>query len=251
MQDSRIKILRDRPPFRIAPTESAFLQPSPPGRPSERGRFRIGDSDTEAGELAQSFAQIYEKIRHFSKFYADYFSNAIGDPNSNPQKHLAGLLAGSPCSPSARGRAETSGIGRREKPKRFREDRACPENRQGRVDNNGNFTLKVNNNDILIVHSKNTPASVSYAKRFRQAEHKSRIRPDYAETRKRPSQTDDVIRRPSRTRRVRRPTSAGRPPCRRVPWRSWRCRRGSSRSAAPDSPVRHPTRSSRRSRTNR
>lgn len=131
MQDSRIKILRDRPPFRIAPTESAFLQPSPPGRPSERGRFRIGDSDTEAGELAQSFAQIYEKIRHFSKFYADYFSNAIGDPNSNPQKHLAGLLAGSPCSPSARGRAETSGIGRREKPKRFREDRACPENRQG------------------------------------------------------------------------------------------------------------------------
>ena len=30
MQDSRIKILRDRPPFRIAPTESAFLQPSPP-----------------------------------------------------------------------------------------------------------------------------------------------------------------------------------------------------------------------------
>ena len=144
MQDSRIKILRDRPPFRIAPTESAFLQPSPPGRPSERGRFRIGDSDTEAGELAQSFAQIYEKIRHFSKFYADYFSNAIGDPNSNPQKHLAGLLAGSPCSPSARGRAETSGIGRREKPKRFREDRACPENRQGRV------------------HSKNTPASVSY-----------------------------------------------------------------------------------------
>ena len=35
MQDSRIKILRDRPPFRIAPTESAFLQPSPPGRPSE------------------------------------------------------------------------------------------------------------------------------------------------------------------------------------------------------------------------
>ena len=233
MQDSRIKILRDRPPFRIAPTESAFLQPSPPGRPSERGRFRIGDSDTEAGELAQTFAQIYEKIRHFSKFYADYFSNAIGDPNSNPQKHLAGLLAGSPCSPSARGRAEASGIGRREKPKRFREDRACPENRQGRV------------------HSKNTPASVSYAKRFRQAEHKSRIRPDYAETRKRPSQTDDVIRRPSRTRRVRRPTSAGRPPCRRVPWRSWRCRRGSSRSAAPDSPVRHPTRSSRRSRTNR
>lgn len=75
--------------------------------------------------------------------------------------------------------------------------------------------------------------------------------PDYAETRKRPSQTDDVIRRPSRTRRVRRPTSAGRPPCRRVPWRSWRCRRGSSRSAAPDSPVRHPTRSSRRSRTGR
>ena len=149
------------------------------------------------------------------------------------KKHLAGLLAGSPCSPSARGRAETSGIGRREKPKRFREDRACPENRQRRV------------------HSKNTPASVSYAKRFRQAEHKSRIRPDYAETRKRPSQTDDVIRRPSRTRRVRRPTSAGRPPCRRVPWRSWRCRRGSSRSAAPDSPVRHPTRSSRRSRTNR
>ena len=95
------------------------------------------------------------------------------------------------------------------------------------------------------------PAPVSYAKRFRQAEHESRIRPDYAETRKRPSQTDDVIRRPSRTRRVRRPTSAGRPPCRRVPWRSWRCRRGSSRSAAPDSPVRHPTRSSRRSRTNR
>ena len=67
MQDSRIKILRDRPPFRIAPTESTFLQPSPPDRPSERGRFRIGDSDTEAGELAQSFAQIYEKIRHFSK----------------------------------------------------------------------------------------------------------------------------------------------------------------------------------------
>ena len=139
MQDSRIKILRDRPPFRIAPTESAFLQPSPPDRPSERGRFRIGDSDTEAGELAQSFAQIYEKISHFSKFYTDYFSSAIGDPNSNPQKHLAGLLADSPCSPSARGRAETSGIGRREKPKRFREDRAYPENRQGRV------------------HSENTP----------------------------------------------------------------------------------------------
>ena len=133
MQDSRIKILRDRPPFRIAPTESTFLQPSPPDRPSERGRFRIGDSDTEAGELAQSFAQIYEKIRHFSKFYADYFSSAIGDPNSNPQKHLARLLAGSPCSPSARGRAETSEIGQREKPKRFREDRACSENRQGRV----------------------------------------------------------------------------------------------------------------------
>ena len=94
MQDSRIKILRDRPPFRIAPTESAFLQPSPPGRPSERGRFRIGDSDTEAGELAQSFAQIYEKIRHFSKFYADYFSNAIGDPNSNPQKTPCGALGG-------------------------------------------------------------------------------------------------------------------------------------------------------------
>ena len=94
------------------------------------------------------------------------------------------------------------------------------------------------------------PAPVSYAKRFRQAEHESRIRPDYAETRKRPSQTD-VIRHPSRTRRVRRPTSAGRPPCRRVPWRSWRCRRDSSRSAAPDSPVRHPTRSSRRSRTGR
>ena len=120
----------------------------------------------------------------------------------------------------------------REKPKRFREDRACSENRQGRV------------------HSENTPAPVSYAKRFRQAEHESRIRPDYAETRKRPSQTD-VIRHPSRTRRVRRPTSAGRPPCRRVPWRSWRCRRDSSRSAAPDSPVRHPTRSSRRSRTGR
>lgn len=100
------------------------------------------------------------------------------------------------------------------------------------------------------VHSENTPAPVSYAKRFRQAEHESRIRPDYAETRKRPSQTD-VIRHPSRTRRVRRPTSAGRPPCRRVPWRSWRCRRDSSRSAAPDSPVRHPTRSSRRSRTGR
>ena len=99
-------------------------------------------------------------------------------------------------------------------------------------------------------HSENTPAPVSYAKRFRQAEHESRIRPDYAETRKRPSQTD-VIRRPSRTRRVRRPTSAGRPPCRRVPWRSWRCRRDSNRSAAPDSPVRHPTRSSRRSRTDR
>lgn len=114
MQDSRIKILRDRPPFRIAPTESTFLQPSPPDRPSERGRFRIGDSDTEAGELAQSFAQIYEKIRHFSKFYADYFSSALGDPNSNPQKHLARLLAGSPCSPSARGRVETSGIGLRE-----------------------------------------------------------------------------------------------------------------------------------------
>ena len=148
MQDSRIKILRDRPPFRIAPTESAFLQPSPPGRPSERGRFRIGDSDTEAGELAQSFAQIYEKIRHFSKFYTDYFSSAIGDPNSNPQKHLAGLLADSPCSPSARGRAETSGIGRREKPKRFREDRAYPENRQGRV------------------HSENTPPPCVLCKTF-------------------------------------------------------------------------------------
>ncbi len=230
MQDSRIKN-PPRPPFRIAPTESAFSQPSPPGRPSERGRFRIGDSDTEAGELAQSFAQIYEKIRHFSKFYADYFSNAIGDPNSNPQKHLAGLLAGSPCSPSARGRAETSGIGRREKPKRFRKDRAYPKTDRGGC--------------IPRIHPPLCPMQNVFVRPSTSPE-SARLR----RNEKRPSQTD-VIRRPSRTRRVRRPTSAGRPPCRRVPWRSWRCRRGSSRSAAPDSPVRHPTRSSRRSRTGR
>lgn len=121
MQDSRIKILRGHLPFRIAPTERAFLQPSPADRSSERGRFRIGDSDTEAGELAQSFAQIYEKIRHFSKFYADYFSSAIGDPNSNPQKHLAELLAGSPYSPSAKGLREL----RRTAPRRTGRQHFC------------------------------------------------------------------------------------------------------------------------------
>lgn len=47
---------------------------------------------------------------------------------------------------------------------------------------------------------------------------------------------------PHISRKTAMPTSA---------WRSWRCRRDSSRSAAPDSPVRHPTRSSRRSRTGR
>ena len=144
MQDSRIKILRDRPPFRIAPTESAFLQPSPPDRPSERGRFRIGDSDTEAGELAQSFAQIYEKISHFSKFYTDYFSSAIGDPNSNPPRR--------PESVGERSRSGSAKIGRTPKTDR------------------GGCIPRI-------------PPPVSYAKRFRQAEHESRIRPDYAETR--------------------------------------------------------------------
>ena len=229
MQDSRIKILRDRPPFRIAPTESTFLQPSPPDRPSERGRFRIGDSDTEAGELAQSFAQINQA---FFKILCRLFFKRARRPKLQSAKTPCEALGGQ----SVFTVGERSGRDVRNRSERSRSGSA----KIGRA-------LKT---DRGRMHSENTPAPVSYAKRFRQAEHESRIRPDYAETRKRPSQTD-VIRRPSRTRRVRRPTSAGRPPCRRVPWRSWRCRRGSSRSAAPDSPVRHPTRSSRRSRTGR
>ncbi len=232
MQDSRIKILRDRPPFRIAPTESAFLQPSPPDRPSERGRFRIGDSDTEAGELAQSFAQIYEKNQAFFKILYRLFFKRDRRPKLQSAKTPCGALGGQ----SVFTVGERSGRDVRNRSER--EAEAVPR-RSGvprKPTGAGAF--------------REYPPPVSYAKRFRQAEHESRIRPDYAETRKRPSQTD-VIRHPSRTRRVRRPTSAGRPPCRRVPWRSWRCRRDSSRSAAPDSPVRHPTRSSRRSRTGR
>lgn len=93
MQDSRIKILRDRPPFRIAPTESAFLQPSPPGRPSERGRFRIGDSDTEAGELAQSFAQIYEKSGIFKILHRLFFKRDRR-PKLQSAKTPCGALGG-------------------------------------------------------------------------------------------------------------------------------------------------------------
>ena len=229
MQDSRIKILRDRPPFRIAPTESAFLQPSPPDRPSERGRFRIGDSDTEAGELAQSFAQIYEKISHFSKFYIIF--QARSETQTPIRKN------------TLRGSWRTVRVHRRREVGPRRPESVGERSRSGSA--KIGRTPKTDRGGCI----PRIPP-VSYAKRFRQAEHESRIRPDYAETRKRPSQTD-VIRHPSRTRRVRRPTSAGRPPCRRVPWRSWRCRRDSSRSAAPDSPVRHPTRSSRRSRTGR